>query len=115
MKTRYSDGQKWYDGLNRPKDVLHSHSSFNVSLSNGADETVEIEGKVTGFLPLRNRRNNMHTYIGEGMTEYTIKTASGKNLPKEFRSLIGVLGMGISEYLDQNLKAKDEHDKSARL
>jgi hypothetical protein len=54
-------------------------------------ETVTIEGKVLGFIPLRNRRQSpdgelMVTHIGEGMTEY---------------QCLGHTGLGISEYLDQ--------------
>ena len=40
-----------------------------------------------GFVPLRNRRSEQVTYIGEGMTEYTL---DGDRL-----------GYGLSEYLDQ--------------
>jgi hypothetical protein len=46
-----------------------------------------IEGKVKGFIPLRNRRSDEITYIGEGMTEYTM---DGE-----------IMGYGLSEYLDQ--------------
>jgi hypothetical protein len=51
----------------------------------------EVEGKVLSLIPLRNRRENpegdmLTTRIAEGMTEYTYK---------------GIVGYGMSEYLDQ--------------
>jgi hypothetical protein len=49
-------------------------------------EVLELQGRVTGFIPLRNRRHGALTQIGEGMTEYRIE---------------GAMGLGISEYLDQ--------------
>ncbi len=63
----------------------HTALKATVKLDNG-DEHV-VEGKVTGFIPLRNRRAGMFTHIGEGMTEYIL---DGKRL-----------GYGLSEYLDQ--------------
>ncbi len=56
----------------------------DVTLEDG--EQVAIEGKVVGFIPLRNRREGHVTHIGEAMTEYTC---------------LGHTGLGISEYLDQ--------------
>ena len=56
-----------------------------MKLENGESHT--IEGRVTGFIPLRNRRSGMFTHIGEGMTEYT-HDGTRK-------------GYGLSEYLDQ--------------
>ena len=63
------------------------HKSFvaKVSLENG-DRHV-IEGSVKGFIPLRNRRSEQITYIGEGMTEYVL---DGDRV-----------GYGLSEFLDQ--------------
>lgn len=63
------------------------HQSFTakVKLSNGDEHT--IDGRVTGFIPLRNRRAGMFTHIGEGMTEYTLDGTR--------------TGYGLSEYLDQ--------------
>ncbi|MEO9254267.1 MAG: hypothetical protein ABI305_01910 [Tepidiformaceae bacterium] len=63
----------------------HESLRAKVTLSNG-DEHV-IEGRVKGFIPLRNRRAGMFTHIGEGMTEYTL---DGERT-----------GYGLSEYLDQ--------------
>lgn len=46
-----------------------------------------LEGRVMGFIPLRNRRKGAHTHVGEGMTEYTL---DGEHI-----------GYGLSEFLDQ--------------
>ena len=56
-----------------------------VTLADGAKHRVE--GRVRGFIPLRNRRAGQNTHIGEGMTEYTL---DGERV-----------GYGLSEYLDQ--------------
>ena len=56
-----------------------------ITLEGGA--THILEGKVKGFIPLRNRRSGMFTHIGEGMTEYTLDGVRQ--------------GYGLSEYLDQ--------------
>ena len=63
------------------------HESFTarVKLSDGTEHTVE--GKVKGFIPLRNRRSGQFTHIGEGMTEYTLDGTR--------------VGYGLSEFLDQ--------------
>ena len=63
----------------------HTGFTAKVTLENGDKHT--IEGRVKGFIPLRNRRSGMFTHIGEGMTEYTL---DGERK-----------GYGLSEYLDQ--------------
>ena len=63
----------------------HKGLKARVKLANGEEHV--IEGKVQGFIPLRNRRAGMFTHIGEGMTEYTL---DGNRV-----------GYGLSEYLDQ--------------
>jgi hypothetical protein len=65
---------------------FHSALRANVSLADGTKHRVE--GRVRGFIPLRNRRAGQNTHIGEGMTEYLL---DGKRV-----------GFGLSEYLDQN-------------
>lgn len=50
------------------------------------DREIEITGRVKSFIPLRNRRGESVTRIGEGLTEYTWE---------------GKTGYGLSEYLDQ--------------
>ena len=64
---------------------FHRSLVANVTLEDGASH--RIEGLVKGFIPLRNRRSEQVTYIGEGMTEYTL---DGERV-----------GYGLSEYLDQ--------------
>jgi hypothetical protein len=64
----------------------HESLTARVTLSNGDTHTVE--GRVKGFIPLRNRRAGMFTHIGEGMTEYIL---DGDRT-----------GYGLSEYLDQS-------------
>ncbi len=74
LDTQYEDGTRFHSALNA-----------KVTLENG--DVHELEGKVKGFIPLRNRRSEQITYIGEGMTEYTL---DGERV-----------GYGLSEYLDQ--------------
>ena len=63
------------------------HKALRAKLELESGEVQTLEGKVTGFIPLRNRRAGTNTHIGEGMTEYTL---DGKRV-----------GYGLSEYLDQ--------------
>jgi hypothetical protein len=63
---------------------FHTGMTANVTLGSG--EQLSLEGRVKGFVPLRNRRAQMVTHIGEGMTEYRCD---------------GRVALGISEYLDQ--------------
>jgi len=75
LDTDYEPGTRYHSGLRA-----------NVALSDGSKH--RIEGRVRGFIPLRNRRAGQNTHIGEGMTEYTL---DGNRK-----------GFGLSEYLDQN-------------
>ena len=74
LDTRYEGNTNYHEGF-----------TAKVKLENGESHT--IEGRVTGFIPLRNRRSGMFTHIGEGMTEYTLDGTRK--------------GYGLSEYLDQ--------------
>ena len=74
LDTRYEGNTNYHEGF-----------TAKVKLEDGVEHT--IEARVTGFIPLRNRRSGMFTHIGEGMTEYTLD-GSRK-------------GYGLSEYLDQ--------------
>ena len=74
LETRYEPGTRFHEGF-----------TAQVTLQGGVEH--EIVGKVKGFVPLRNRRSEQVTYIGEGMTEYTL---DGERK-----------GYGLSEYLDQ--------------
>ena len=62
----------------------HKGMTARLGLQSG-DELV-LQGKVVGYIPLRNRRAGMITHIGEGMTEYRLGDRTA---------------LGISEYLDQ--------------
>ncbi|OAI40897.1 hypothetical protein AYO38_04815 [bacterium SCGC AG-212-C10] len=73
LDTTYEGDSNYHNGL-----------KAEITLENGDKHT--IEGKVKGFIPLRNRRAGAFTHIGEGMTEYTL---DGERV-----------GYGLSEYLD---------------
>lgn len=103
LETQYEAEGKWYKGLERPEVVKEGHRGLKVTVMSGKDEVV-VMGKVIGFVPLRNRRGSAHTYIGEGMTEWTISSVRGEGLPDLFSKVKGIVGMGISEYLDQNVQ-----------
>ncbi len=68
-----------------PDSHFHRSLRADIRLENG--DRHELVGRVKGFIPLRNRRSEQVTYIGEGMTEYTLDGA--------------LVGYGLSEYLDQ--------------
>ena len=60
------------------------------------DDEYEVKGRVLSLIPLRNRRTSpdgesLVTRITEGMTEYTYD---------------GIVGYGMSEYLDQVIDGK---------
>lgn len=74
LDTQYEEGSRFHRAL-----------TAAVTLENG--DRHRIEGTVKGFIPLRNRRSEQVTYIGEGMTEYVL---DGDRV-----------GYGLSEYLDQ--------------
>jgi hypothetical protein len=68
-----------------PGTNYHRALRAEVTLADGAQHRVE--GRVRGYIPLRNRRAGQQTHIGEGMTEYVL---DGERV-----------GYGLSEYLDQ--------------
>jgi hypothetical protein len=68
-----------------PGTAYHKSLRADLTLKDGRQRL--LEGRVMGFIPLRNRRAGASTHVGEGMTEYT--------LDKERT------GYGLSEYLDQ--------------
>ena len=67
-----------------PDSVYHQRITAQFHLESG--EPLTVVGTVKGFIPLRNRRKDMVTHIGEGMTEYRCGD---------------YVGYGLSEYLDQ--------------
>ena len=63
------------------------HKSLRAELELEDGRELLLEGRVMGYIPLRNRRSGSNTHVGEGMTEYTL---DGERV-----------GYGLSEYLDQ--------------
>jgi hypothetical protein len=62
------------------------HNGLRARVTTAKGEKLEIEGEVTGFIPLRNRREGRTTHIGEGMTRWKIGDR---------------VGYGLSEFLKQ--------------
>lgn len=100
-ETRFEP--KWYTGANRPDHAPHMrHSQFIITAEGAMDpvhanKSLTIQGRVLGFVPLRNRRMEMVTYLGEGYTEYLVQKATGMD---GFLNE-GDIGYGMSEFLDQ--------------
>ena len=74
LTTEYESGTQFHKSLRA-----------DIELENGRRHVVE--GKVMGYIPLRNRRSGTNTHVGEGMTEYRL---DGDRV-----------GYGLSEYLNQ--------------
>jgi len=74
LTTEYEPGTNYHK-------ALHAE----LELEDGRQRV--LEGRVMGYIPLRNRRSGRNTHVGEGMTEYTL---DGERI-----------GYGLSEYLDQ--------------
>jgi RNase P/RNase MRP subunit p29 len=63
--------------------LYHKSLTAKVKTESGAEHT--ITGKVTGFIPLRNRREGLETFIGEGMTEWKLGDQVGYGLSEFLR------------------------------
>ncbi len=63
------------------------HKALHAELELEDGRRMSLDGRVMGYIPLRNRRSGSNTHVGEGMTEYTL---DGERV-----------GYGLSEYLDQ--------------
>jgi hypothetical protein len=63
------------------------HRALRVAVETSAGETHAIEGRVRGFVPLRNRRNGHVTHIGEGMTEWRWGARTGFGLSELLRQV----------------------------
>ncbi|MEM7097702.1 MAG: hypothetical protein AAF541_05530 [Pseudomonadota bacterium] len=74
LTSEYHEGTRFHKGL-----------VADLALENG--DKHQVVGEVKGYIPLRNRRSEQVTYIGEGMTQYTL---DGERI-----------GYGLSEFLDQ--------------
>ena len=64
------------------------HRFLQVEMLDEQGEEHRLEGRVMGYIPLRNRRAGGHTHVGEGMTEYVL---DGNRT-----------GYGLSEFLNQD-------------
>ncbi len=63
------------------------HRVVRAKLETQKGEKLEIVGKVTGFIPLRNRREGRVTHIGEGMTEWRCGDQVGHGLSEFLRQV----------------------------
>jgi hypothetical protein len=61
------------------------HRAVRARLATASGESLAIEGRVTGFIPLRNRREGRTTHIGEGMTEWRCGERVGYGLSEFLR------------------------------
>ncbi len=63
------------------------HRAVRAKVTTAKGETLEIEGEVTGFIPLRNRRDGRVTHIGEGMTRWRLGDRVGYGLSEFLRQV----------------------------
>ena len=63
------------------------HKSVTARIETEKGETLTITGEVKNFIPLRNRRAGAETYIGEGMTEWTLGDRKGYGLSEFLRQV----------------------------
>jgi len=68
------------------EDTLY-HTGVRAKVKTAKGEELEIEGKVQGFIPLRNRRSGLVTHIGEGMTEWRCGDRVGYGLSEFLRQV----------------------------
>jgi hypothetical protein len=92
---------QWYSGTARPAEAPQKRHYEFVITAEGCegrpDSFFTVRGRVLGFVPLRNRRQELITYLGEAFTEYTVQRVHGLDdiVTKS------QIGFGMSEYLDQ--------------
>jgi len=65
--------------------LYHKSLTAKVKTENG--EELTIEGEVQNFIPLRNRREDMVTHIGEGMTTWKLGDKTGHGLSEFLRQV----------------------------
>ena len=58
-----------------------------MQLETEGGEKLDISGEVVSFIPLRNRRGDMVTHIGEGMTEWRCGDRVGYGLSEFLRQV----------------------------
>jgi hypothetical protein len=63
------------------------HRTVTARVRTEAGEELTIEGRVQGFIPLRNRREGRVTHIGEGMTEWRLGDRTGHGLSEFLRQV----------------------------
>ncbi len=63
------------------------HRRVHARLRTQSGQELEVSGEVRSFVPLRNRRGGVTTYIGEGMTEWRLDGQRGYGLSEFLRTL----------------------------
>jgi hypothetical protein len=63
------------------------HRALAVDATTRSGERLAIEGRVLSFIPLRNRRGERTTHVGEGMTEWRMGERTGFGLSELLRTL----------------------------
>jgi hypothetical protein len=63
------------------------HKTVTARVKTEKGEELTIRGKVTSFIPLRNRRGDAVTHIGEGMTEWQLGDRVGYGLSELLRQV----------------------------
>ncbi len=71
------------------EDGTRFHRNVRAEVTTGDGEDLRIDGRVLGFIPLRNRRSGQTTQIGEGMTEWRLGDRVGYGLSEFLRTLDG--------------------------
>ena len=77
----------WADVSAEYEDGTPFHRTVRADVKTASGEELHIDGRVKGFIPLRNRRGGMTTQIGEGMTEWTLDGRVGYGLSEFLRTL----------------------------
>jgi len=63
------------------------HDTVRATVKTAKGEELVIDGEVTGFIPLRNRREGRVTHIGEGMTRWRVGDRVGYGLSELLRQV----------------------------
>lgn len=104
----------WFPGVKRPSGVPSKrHHEISVTIGDLSKDGFQIamRGEVMHYVPLRNRRAELVTTLGEGFTKYTLTalrfpspvSSEVAELKKRLEQVctVGQVGYGMSEYLDQ--------------
>lgn len=79
----------WADVTAEYEEGTPFHETVHATVRTDAGDEMQIDGKVLGFIPLRNRRGGMTTQIGEGMTEWRLGDRVGYGLSEFLRTMEG--------------------------